>query len=67
MSFADGLRAVRRRGELMATAGDVRPGAMSAVLGLDAEASWRPSCEQATATRATAKWSRPTTTTPARS
>ena len=31
MSFADGLRAVRRRGELMATAGDVRPGAMAAV------------------------------------
>ena len=38
MSFADGLRAVRRRGELMAQAGDVRPGAMSAVLGLDAAA-----------------------------
>ena len=38
MSFADGLRAVRRRGELMAQAGDVRPGAMSAVLGLDADA-----------------------------
>lgn len=37
-SFADGLRAVRRRGELMAQAGDVRPGAMSAVLGLDAAA-----------------------------
>ena len=38
MSFADGLRAVRRRGELMAQAGDIRPGAMSAVLGLDADA-----------------------------
>ena len=38
MSFADGLRAVRRRGELMATAGDVRPGAMAAVLALDADA-----------------------------
>jgi [acyl-carrier-protein] S-malonyltransferase len=37
VTFADGLRAVRRRGELMAQAGDVRPGAMSAVLGLDAE------------------------------
>jgi [acyl-carrier-protein] S-malonyltransferase len=36
LSFADGLRAVRRRGELMAQAGAVRPGAMSAVLGLDA-------------------------------
>ena len=38
LSFADGLLAVRRRGELMAQAGDVRPGAMAAVLGLDAEA-----------------------------
>ena len=38
LSFEDGLRAVRRRGELMAQAGDVRPGAMSAVLGLDADA-----------------------------
>jgi [acyl-carrier-protein] S-malonyltransferase len=47
MSFADGLRAVRRRGELMAQAGDVRPGAMSAVLGLDAEAL-EEVCRQAT-------------------
>lgn len=38
LSLADGLRAVRRRGELMARAGDVRPGAMSAVLGLDDDA-----------------------------
>ena len=38
VSFEDGLRAVRRRGELMAQAGDVRPGAMAAVLGLDADA-----------------------------
>jgi [acyl-carrier-protein] S-malonyltransferase len=38
LSFADGLRAVRRRGELMAQAGTVRPGAMAAVLGLDAAA-----------------------------
>lgn len=38
LSFADGLRAVRRRGELMAQAGVVRPGAMAAVLGLDADA-----------------------------
>lgn len=36
LSFEDGLRAVRRRGELMKGAGDVRPGAMSAVLGLGA-------------------------------
>ncbi len=46
VSFADGLRAVRRRGELMATAGDVRPGAMSAVLGLDA-AELEAACIQA--------------------
>lgn len=37
LSFVDGLRAVRRRGELMAQAGVVRPGAMAAVLGLDAD------------------------------
>ena len=35
-SFADGLRAVRRRGELMARAGDSVPGTMAAVLGLEA-------------------------------
>ena len=46
VSFADGLRAVRRRGELMATAGDVRPGAMAAVLGLDASAL-EAACERA--------------------
>lgn len=34
-SFADGLRAVRRRGELMARAGDSAAGTMAAVLGLD--------------------------------
>lgn len=34
-SFADGLRLVRRRGELMASAGTARPGAMSAILGLE--------------------------------
>ncbi len=38
LHFEDGLRAVRRRGELMAQAGGVRPGAMAAVLGLDARA-----------------------------
>ncbi len=47
ISFADGLRAVRRRGELMATAGDVRPGAMAAVLGLEA-ARLDEVCQQAT-------------------
>lgn len=34
-SFEDGLRLVRVRGELMAKAGELKPGAMSAVLGLD--------------------------------
>lgn len=36
-SFEDALRIVRRRGELMATSGDERPGTMAAVLGLDVE------------------------------
>jgi len=35
LSFADGLRLVRLRGELMAEAGVRRPGAMAAVLGLE--------------------------------
>ena len=33
-TFADGLRAVRRRGELMARAGGETPGTMAAILGL---------------------------------
>ena len=37
-SFADGLRAVRRRGELMARANDTAPGTMAAVMGIDLEA-----------------------------
>ena len=48
VSFADGLRAVRRRGELMAQAGTVRAGAMSAVLGLGA-AALEAACREATA------------------
>ncbi len=44
-SFADGLRAVRKRGELMARAGDSAPGAMAAVLGLDLDAV-RELCRQ---------------------
>jgi len=36
LSFEDGLRVVRRRGELMAEAGERRPGAMAAVMGGDA-------------------------------
>jgi len=35
LSFEDGLRVVRRRGELMSEAGDRRPGSMAAVLGGD--------------------------------
>ena len=37
LSFEDGLRVVRRRGELMAQAGERRPGTMSAVMGADDE------------------------------
>ncbi|MCP4422351.1 MAG: ACP S-malonyltransferase [Chloroflexi bacterium] len=35
LSFADGLRLVRRRGELMKAAGEREPGAMAAILALD--------------------------------
>jgi [acyl-carrier-protein] S-malonyltransferase len=38
LSFEDGLRLIRKRGELMAGAGKERPGSMAAVLGLDAPA-----------------------------
>lgn len=38
LDFADGLRLVRRRGELMSEAGLERPGTMAAVLGLAIEA-----------------------------
>lgn len=37
-SFADGLRAIRRRGELMARANDTAPGTMAAVMGMELEA-----------------------------
>lgn len=39
MGFADGLRTVRRRGELMAESGAARPGTMAALLGLDDDAT----------------------------
>ena len=35
ISFADGVRTVRRRGELMFKAGQERPGTMAAILGMD--------------------------------
>ncbi|MGD8495655.1 MAG: ACP S-malonyltransferase [Gemmatimonadales bacterium] len=37
LSFRDALRTVRRRGELMAAAGDERTGTMAAILGLEPE------------------------------
>lgn len=37
VSIEDGARLVRRRGELMAAEGGIRPGTMAAVLGLDRE------------------------------
>lgn len=37
ISFADAVRTVRRRGELMLASGSARPGTMAAVLGLDDE------------------------------
>lgn len=46
LSAADAARVVRRRGELMHEAGTARPGAMSAVLGLDPE-SVAAACEEA--------------------
>jgi [acyl-carrier-protein] S-malonyltransferase len=48
MSFADGVRTVRRRGELMLQSGESRPGAMAAVLGLDDEAIGRVCAEAST-------------------
>lgn len=35
LSFSDGLRLVRKRGELMHDAGEIAPGGMAAILGLD--------------------------------
>jgi [acyl-carrier-protein] S-malonyltransferase len=35
LSFSDGLRLVRRRGELMRRAGELNPGGMAAILGVD--------------------------------
>lgn len=46
LAFDDGLRLVRERGRLMQAAGEEQPGAMAAILGLDADAV-REVCEQA--------------------
>ncbi|MCB0010454.1 MAG: ACP S-malonyltransferase [Anaerolineales bacterium] len=48
LSFADGVRLVRRRGELMKAAGEREPGGMAAILGLSVE-ELTAICEQATA------------------
>lgn len=47
LSFADGVRTVRRRGELMYRTGQERPGTMAALLGLEDEAAERV-CADAT-------------------
>jgi [acyl-carrier-protein] S-malonyltransferase len=48
ISFADGLRAVRKRGELMYSSGVKRPGTMAAILGLAGERV-AALCEEASA------------------
>lgn len=49
LSFADGLRVVRRRGELMAESGSERPGTMAALLGVEDEVAERVCREASTA------------------
>jgi len=49
LSFADGLRLVRRRGELMKRAGEVNPGGMAAIIALDIPALDRVCAEASTA------------------
>lgn len=46
ISFEEGLRMVRLRGELMAKAGDIRPGSMAAILGME-DADVEALCEEA--------------------
>jgi len=48
LSFADGVRLVRERGRLMTEAGEQQPGAMAALLGLDADVV-RSVCREASA------------------
>jgi len=49
LSFSDGLRLVRRRGELMKRAGDLNPGGMAAILGVDIPTLDRVCAEASTA------------------
>lgn len=49
LSFADGLRLVRTRGELMKRAGDRNPGGMAAILGVDIPALDQVCAEASTA------------------
>ena len=49
LSFADGLRLVRTRGELMKRAGELSPGGMAAILGLDIPALEKVCTEASTA------------------
>ena len=46
LCFADALRLVRRRGELMAMVGSARPGTMAAIIGLEVEAVLRVCAEE---------------------
>lgn len=48
LSFADAVRTVRRRGELMLRSGTARPGTMAAILGLD-DAAAEQVCAEASA------------------
>ena len=49
LSFADGLKLVRTRGELMKRAGEVNPGGMAAILGVDIPTLERVCAEASTA------------------
>lgn len=49
LAFADGLTLVRRRGELMKRAGEMNPGGMAAILGVDIPALDRVCAEASTA------------------
>lgn len=49
LPFGDGLRLVRKRGELMKRAGEVSPGGMAAILGLDIPALEKV-CQEASTT-----------------